>query len=309
MNIVVIDKRRVRAQSLMMQPKALFGIIGLCLLLALVCGLLLGHWWGQQSTRLPTEVTGAWRTALHDYQQDLDRLKQENQREVDALTLRLAQLQAHVLRLDALGERLTQVADLDQGEFDFNRTPALGGPEGWQEQKESAAGADLSSQIDALMHQLENREQQLAVLEDLMRHRTIESDAWLAGRPIKKGWVSSYYGWRSDPFNGRRAWHQGVDLAGKDNALIYSVAAGIVVWSGERYGYGNLVEIDHGNGFVTRYAHNKSHLVKAGDVVKRGQEIAHMGSSGRSTGPHVHFEVWKHGRPVDPITYIHRAIK
>ena len=112
---------------------------------------------------------------------------------------------------------------------------------------------------------------------------------------------------RTDPFNGRREYHKGVDLAGKEGSDIIAVAAGIVTWSGDRYGYGNMVEINHGNGYITRYGHCKEVLVKAGDSVTKGQVIAHMGSTGRSTGPHVHFEVHKNGRVVNPLNYLRAA--
>ncbi len=158
-----------------------------------------------------------------------------------------------------------------------------------------------------LANQIEDREQQLATLDALMAKRKIQREIFIAGRPIKKGWMSSRYGRRTDPFNGRIAWHAGVDFAGKMGSDIVSVAAGVVTWSSKRSGYGQMVEVNHGGGFSTRYAHNSENLVKVGDIVQKGQVIALMGSSGRSTGPHVHFEVYKHGRAVDPASYIHRT--
>jgi len=134
----------------------------------------------------------------------------------------------------------------------------------------------------------------------------LNADTFVAGRPIKKGWMSSRYGKRTDPFTGRLAWHAGVDFAGKMGADIVAVASGVVTWAGPRYGYGRLVEINHGNGYKTRYAHCKELNVAVGDVVRKGDVVALMGSSGRSTGPHVHFEVYKNGRTVDPAAYIHR---
>ncbi|MFG1491177.1 M23 family metallopeptidase, partial [Oceanospirillum sp. HFRX-1_2] len=125
--------------------------------------------------------------------------------------------------------------------------------------------------------------------------------------PIKKGWLSSKYGKRTDPFTGRIAWHEGVDFAGKDGSDVIAVAAGVVTWAGPRYGYGLLVEIDHGDGYTTRYAHNKKALVKPGDIVSKGQVLSLMGSSGRSTGPHVHYEVRHRGRSMDPAKFIYRA--
>ena len=162
-------------------------------------------------------------------------------------------------------------------------------------------------QLNRLADDIEDREQQLGVLEALLVDRKIQNDVFLAGRPVLKGWMSSRFGMRNDPITGRRAWHNGVDFAGKDGADVVTVAAGVVVYAGPRNGYGRMVEVNHGSGFSTRYGHHKDLLVKVGDIVNKGQVVGLMGSSGRSTGPHVHFEVFKNGRVVDPSSYIHRV--
>jgi len=163
---------------------------------------------------------------------------------------------------------------------------------------------DLSSEFDILSEQLVDRELQLEVLENVMMGRKLDSRVHPSGRPVKSGWLSSYFGHRTDPLNGKRAWHRGIDFAGKRGTEIVAVADGVVSWSRERYGYGNLVEITHGNGYVTRYAHNDENTVKLGDTVKQGQTIAYMGSTGRSTGTHLHFEVWHDGQPVNPRKFV-----
>lgn len=239
-------------------------------------------------------------------QQTLADTKQNTEQQLQALTLRMAELQARLVRLDALGERLTSMAKLDKGEFDFSQRPALGGPL-ISDSGSSYSAPGFVDTLDQLAQMVDDRYYQLEILESLMANRKIQDDTFLAGRPIKKGWMSSRFGHRADPFNGRVAMHEGVDFAGKEGSEVISVAAGVVTWSADRYGYGQMVEINHGGGYMTRYAHNKENLVKPGDVVKKGQVLAYMGSSGRSTGPHVHFEVYKHGRPVDPAAYIHRA--
>lgn len=235
---------------------------------------------------------------------DIDVAKQDAQGNINALTLRLAELQSRVIRLDALGLRLTEIAGLDKGEFNFKNVPAQGGPERAVSVLEEAKLSDFFVAFDALSAQLEDRQQQLRVLESLLMNRDLEDDVFPAGFPAEKGWVSSYFGQRTDPFTGRPATHEGIDIAGKEGTKILSVASGVVTWSGERYGYGMLVEINHGNGYVTRYGHNMEHLVQAGDTVKKGQAISLMGSSGRSTGPHVHFEVLRHGSVVNPLSYV-----
>lgn len=234
----------------------------------------------------------------------LDGVRDESENHVRALTIRLAQLQARLVRLDALGERMTDIAKLDAGEFDFSNPPAVGGPE---QPTDLPVQPLFFDQIDQLAARLDDRERQLDILETLLADRKLQSESYLAGRPVRKGWMSSHFGARIDPFSGQRAVHEGVDFAGKENADIVAVASGVVTWSGDRHGYGNMVEVNHGGGYMTRYAHNNKNLVKVGDIVKKGQVIALMGSTGRSTGPHVHFEVYKDGRTVDPAAYVYRS--
>lgn len=265
-----------------------------------------GYIWGAYGVGSVQEAqfVGALRAEMTAQRNDIDVAKQDAQGNINALTLRLAELQSRVIRLDALGLRLTEIAGLDKGEFNFKNAPAQGGPETSASVLEEAKLSDFLSSFDALSKQLEDRQQQLSVLESLLMSRDLEDDVFPAGFPAEKGWVSSYFGQRTDPFTGRPAIHEGIDIAGKKGTKILSVAAGVVTWSGERYGYGLLVEINHGNGYVTRYGHNAGNLVQAGDTVKKGQVISLMGSSGRSTGPHVHFEVLRHGSVVNPLKYV-----
>ncbi len=229
--------------------------------------------------------------------------KIEAQESLNALTLRLAELQSRMIRLDAVGQRLTEMAQLDEGEFDFESPPAQGGPV-IDTVLQGAEIGDFSTSFDVLSQQLADREQQLAVLESLLMNRNLDDEVFPAGFPAEKGWISSFFGKRTDPFTGRPARHEGIDIAGKRGSNILAVAAGVVTWSGDRYGYGSLVEVNHGNGYVTRYAHNSENLVQVGDTVKKGQPIALMGSSGRSTGPHVHFEVLRNNVVVNPLKYV-----
>lgn len=270
----------------------------------------LGSYWAQQpssvnddSDVLTSEAKQAWKQRLAAQKKEVENLKQQSQSQISALTVRMAELQGRLMRIDALGERLTTIAHLDKGEFNFDVEPAVGGPEA---QGESYQAPAFVNAIDNLAAQIDDREQQLETLDTLLAKRKIEADIFVAGLPVAKGWLSSRYGNRTDPFNGKIAWHNGVDFAGKMGSDVVSVAAGVITWSTNRAGYGQLVEVNHGAGFSTRYAHNSVVKVKVGDVVKKGQVIAAMGSSGRSTGPHVHFEVYKNGRAVDPATYVRR---
>jgi murein DD-endopeptidase MepM/ murein hydrolase activator NlpD len=231
---------------------------------------------------------------------DVTRKAEEN---LNALALRLGTLQAHVIRLDALGQRLTTMAKLDKGEFDFDSPPAQGGP------VEADAGTaitvpDFVGSLNDLSVQIEDRSKQLAVLETMLMSRNLQAEVMPTGRPVNRGWLSSFFGIRTDPFTGLRVHHSGVDFAGKLGSDVVTVAAGVVNFAGKRSGYGNLVEINHGNGYMTRYGHNLENLVKVGETVKKGQIISKMGTSGRSTGPHVHFEVIVNGQTVNPRKYI-----
>ena len=219
-------------------------------------------------------------------------------------------------RLEFLGDSLLncvvaqmlfkRFGHLNEGEFDFSSAPAMGGPE-----KIIGVAAykppSYMELLDQLARDIEDREQQLGVLQILMAKQKMDRDKFIAGRPVKKGWMSSRYGSRVDPITGKRAWHEGVDFAGKEGADVIAVAAGVVVFAGEQNGYGRMVEINHGGGYATRYGHHKELSVNAGDIVRRGQVIGLMGSSGRSTGPHVHFEVYKGSKVVDPSKYIYRT--
>lgn len=258
---------------------------------------------------LTRESVENWRSTLYGQQKELTDVRQQAQRQLDALTIKLAELQSRLTRLDALGERLTVMAKLGDGEFDFDEVPAVGGPEEMPVMGQVYSKPSLIDTIDQLSDQIDSREQQLDLLESLIANRSLSDESFLAGLPVRKGWLSSRFGTRTDPFTGKPAWHAGIDMAGKRGSDIIAVAAGVVTWASNRYGYGLLVEINHGNGYVTRYAHSQATKVKVGDIVTRGQTIAEMGSSGRSTGPHVHFEVLRDGKQVDPQRYIYRASK
>jgi murein DD-endopeptidase MepM/ murein hydrolase activator NlpD len=162
------------------------------------------------------------------------------------------------------------------------------------------------SALDNLSVSLQERSRQLGILETLLTTRKFDGERTVAGKPVRIGALASSFGVRRDPFTGRLARHAGLDFTGPLGSDILSVASGVVTWSSYKDGYGRMVEINHGDGFSTRYAHNSQNLVKVGDTVKKGQIIALMGSSGRSTGSHVHFEVLKGGNQVNPLAYIRR---
>lgn len=252
------------------------------------------------------ELTAHWQARLDDQQAELAQVRQNVRQQIDALTLRLGEMQGRLLRLDALGQRFVETGVVASDEFDFSQPAAVGGPEG-SFSGDSFTAPQLTDMIDSLAHLIEDREHQLRMLDIVSSQKKLEHERYVEGRPITWGWLSSKFGYRSDPFTGKRTWHNGVDLAGREGSDIISVAAGVVTFAGDRYGYGNLVEVEHGDGLVTRYAHAKTIKTTVGEVVKKGQVLAAMGSTGRSTGPHVHFEVLQNGKSKNPETYIRRA--
>ena len=214
---------------------------------------------------------------------------------------RLGGLQAEAIRLKALMEKLASMAGLDTVPYRLDREPAQGGVD---EHGSTIAPDEFENHLSELETMFSQQSSQLTMIQDyLITEDSIES-AIPAGKPIKTGWISSYYGYRIDPFNGKKTFHHGLDFAGKSGSDVNTVADGIVSWTGKRSGYGQMVEIEHGNGYVTRYAHNKSLTVKKGERVEKGQQVALMGSTGRSTGPHVHFEVLLDGKTVNPYNFV-----
>jgi murein DD-endopeptidase MepM/ murein hydrolase activator NlpD len=304
MNIIFFSKRQGAARQLNLAHPVALGLVAVAGLGLLGGAFMLGMQLGQgNGTRLARSDTDHWSEVLSDQKRQIADLKQQLQERVDAMAVRLGAMNAHVIRLDALGKRLTEMADIDNREFDFDSDPPSGGPESDGEGV-SAEIPDLTAMIDRLDKRVELRDSQLSALENVILARDLKKQIHPEGRPVTQGFISSYFGEREDPFTGREAYHKGVDFAGSTGADVIAVAAGVVTWAGERSGYGTLVEINHGDGYVTRYAHNERTLVHVGDTVKRGEKIALMGSTGHSTGPHVHFEVLRNGRQVNPLTFV-----
>jgi murein DD-endopeptidase MepM/ murein hydrolase activator NlpD len=235
---------------------------------------------------------------------DIEATRGRLQGNVDALASRVGMMNAHLIRLDALGRRITDLANLDGGEFDFDKPPPAGGPEGGELPAGSAQVPELASVLDALEAQLADRERQLTVLESLMSTRQLGERILPGGLPVLGGWISSHFGFRSDPINGHTAFHNGVDVAAEPGSRVIATGPGVVSFAGFKTGYGNVVEITHPTGYVTLYGHNARNLVRQGDTVDKGQAIAVIGSTGRSTGTHVHFEVERNGRAVNPTPYL-----
>jgi len=292
MNVIFFSRRVGKARHLNLAHPVTLGLVAICGTGLLVSAFLLGLNLGER------RHTGANGRA------EVVALKSQLQDRVDGLALRTGQLNAQLLRLNALGKRLAEMANISSHEFDFDHDPPQGGPEEGDGAGRAVQLTDVGSMLDSLAQRIDLRGAQLGALENVILGRQLSAEIRPTGRPVAEGYISSAFGERMDPFDGEEAFHKGVDFAADAGAAVLAVATGIVTWSGPRAGYGVLVEISHGNGYVTRYAHNSRVLVKVGDTVERGQAIAEVGSTGRSTGPHVHFEVLRNGAQINPAAFV-----
>ena len=304
MNVIIFSKRHGHARQLSLHPLVLGCMILVVLAIvggAFGVGLSLGH--GGGATGLPLGQTSHWSQILAKQREEIADLKQQMEARADAIAIQLGDMKAHVLRLDALGQRLTSMAGIKSSEFNFGQDPPQGGPEtdipGARPEM-----ADVATMLKSLQGQIDLSGSQLSALENVILARQLGQEIHPEGRPVSSGYMSSGFGRRVDPFTGGEEYHEGIDFAAPQGTRIRAVAAGIVTWAGPRGGYGNMVQVDHGNGYATRYGHAYEVLVHVGETVNRGDALALVGDTGRSTGPHVHFEVLKNGHEVDPARFV-----
>mgnify|MGYP000371488515 CR=1 FL=1 len=271
------------------------------LALVMALGVLLGSMFtGKQKD---FEKIADLQSSVEQSQVALDDYKSMVQNDLDSMSLQVGRLMAQSTRLNALGNRLTEVNNISAEEFNLDIAPGIGGAE-LELTGEHNTPQDLYQNLFSLENSFIKQQEQLNILTQLLNQETSNNQATPHTKPLEGGWISSRYGKRIDPFTGQKASHSGMDFSGKYDSEITAAAEGIVVWAGKRGNYGNMVEIDHGNGYTTRYAHAKSLNVDLGQRVSAGDLIAIMGKSGRATSEHLHFEVLKNGRKVNPLPFI-----
>lgn len=230
------------------------------------------------------------------------------EQQLQAVNQRVAEMQAQLLRLDALTQQMAQSARVPVQEFSIDAKGAKGGP---LLEEMSVLGEDnIDVRLQELSSLIAQKEDQIKALDRILSQKKWQNNLnYLANLPVRQGAITSTFGYRTDPFTGRTAFHSGMDFSGPEGEDIYAVAAGMVSFAGQKAGYGNVVEVTHGDGYVTRYAHASRLAAKEGDIVAKDQVIAYMGSTGRSTGTHLHYEVLANGRQIDPMTYVSMALK
>ncbi len=305
MNIILVSSQLAKARSVTLTKVHLLvlAVLGLALFIGAV---LMTQY---AIVRLqPGSISNELRLWLASAQQDEQQKQQAYLREsLDTMAKRLGQMQAQLLRLDTLGTRLAKISGMKPQEFSFDQLPAQGGPYVPVAQQAGVSLDNMNQQLASLSTLLSDRSDKLVALETLLMQNTLSKRLLPSVAPITDGWYSSNFGWRIDPFTGNNAMHEGVDYMVQAGTPIYASAGGVVVYADYHPQYGNMVEIDHGNDIVTRYAHASRLLTKVGVVVRRGQVIAKVGSTGRSTGNHLHFEVRYKGLAQNPVRFLQNA--
>lgn len=304
MNIILVSSRFAKVRSITLNGAHLL----LAVLLAI--GLLLAAVFAVQYSLVrfhPDAMSTEMRAWLANVQAEGQQKQQSYLREgLDTMAARLGQMQAQLLRLDTLGARLAKLSGIKPQEFNFDQPPAQGGPYMPAMQQDVSLDS-MNQQLASLSVLLNDRNDKLMALETLLMQSSLEKKQFPSVPPIMDGWYSSNFGWRIDPFTGKNAMHEGVDFMVPEGTPILASAGGVVVYSDYHPQYGNMIELDHGNDIVTRYAHASRLLVKVGQIVRRGQEIAKVGNTGRSTGNHLHFEVRYKGLAQNPTRFLQSA--
>ena len=307
MNIIIVPRkgRRGGNSSLSHRQAITIGVVGLLILPVFFSVLVFETLKLTQPGYLDGDIIARQQAQLQAQHDVLNSTRRSAETHLNALAQRLGHLQAQVLRLNALGGRLTRMAGLDAKEFDFSTQPALGGPAA-DIKGSNQSPVEFLGSLNTLSTQIEQQTARLTALQSVLIDNQLQAAVTPAGWPVHGGWMSSSFGPRNDPFTGRRSNHHGVDIASPMGSPIMAMGDGVVTYAGPKTGYGNMVEVNHGQGYATRYAHASAVTVKVGDVVSRGDVVAKVGTTGRSTGPHLHFEVLRGRGQVDPVGYLNR---
>lgn len=304
MNIILVSNRLAKTRSISLGGRQIVFLLlllfGLVLSTAIVLQFTLARF-------APDGLGSGVREVLLSGQND-ERQKQQSyvRSSLDTMAAKLGQMQAQVQRLDALGGRLAKLTGMKPQEFMFDQPPAQGGPLVMAPAQEMSADT-LEQQLNLLTQVVGDRSDKLMALETMLMQNQLSRKLLPSIAPINDGWYSSNFGWRIDPFTGKNAMHEGVDYMVEAGTAIHASAGGVVVYSDYHPQYGNMAEIDHGNDIVTRYAHASRLMAKVGQVVRRGDKIAEVGSTGRSTGNHLHFEVRYRGIAQNPVRFLQNA--
>lgn len=307
MNVILVSGKLARAKTFSLGlPQFLLLGLGLALTALMLAATL--HYAAIRfaDVKLPyveSTVLAAQERQYALQQQQHEKAQSYLRENLNAMAVKLGEMQAQLVRLDTVGERLAKLAGFKPQDLMFGERPGRGGAVSTLPSQDLSLG-DFTEQLELLTRQVDDRSDKLGILESLFVVDSAKKKLIPTMRPVEGGWYSSNYGWRIDPFTGQRAFHAGIDVMAEIGTPIYAAAGGVVIFSGRHPQYGKLIEIDHGNGLITRYAHASKRLVNIGDLVVRGVQIGQVGKTGRATGSHLHFEVRRHGRSVNPKRFL-----
>lgn len=304
MNIILISSRLGQAKSLTLTRYHIF--MGLLLLLVIVVffAITLNRFAGEVVDKINHPMLSA---VLQNSESKRNiKIQEHLNKNLDFMAAKVGKMQVQLFRLNELGRRLVDLYGIDPQELSFDQLPGQGGVD--REIHERNLSLDeLNQTLHLVARSLRDRADKLTVLDSLLLGDRIEQEMLPSTMPLETGWFSSDFGMRIDPFTGKKSFHEGVDFPAKPGTPIKAAAGGVVVLSAYQPGYGNMVAIDHGNALVSRYAHASRLLVNVGQVVLKGQKIAEIGSTGRSTGPHLHFEIRHNDIPLNPSRFLKKT--
>lgn len=306
-NIIVLKQSNLGTSSYHLSDSKIRQKIIVAISLSVICILTLGIGAGYAmfNTKINNNIPSFDNIQLlvDQKEDDIQNFKSAVNRDLDSLAQQIGGLYAQSMRINALGERLTEVVKLDENEFNFSIEPGIGGA-GLELTNVENTPEDLFNSLYSIKSSFLHQEQQLVLLNNLLEEKGMDKQIKPSGKPVRKGWISSSFGGRPDPFTGKQSFHSGIDFGGKHGAIIQSVADGVIIWAGKRGSYGKFIEIEHGAGYVTRYAHLSEVSVTVGEKVQKAQAIGIMGKTGRATSEHLHFEVMKKGKKVNPWPFL-----
>ncbi len=304
MNIILVSNRFAKARSVTLTGTHAMIALTMALILFLAAVLTVQYAIVRFQPGAVSDELRGWLASAQAAEQQKEQAYLH--KSLDAMAMRLGQMQAQLQRLDGLGARLAKMTGMKPQEFSFGQAPAQGGPF-IPAMPQAVTFTLMDNQMVELSELLKDRGDKLVALETLLQQDRLDKKMLPSVAPVTTAWYASNFGWRIDPFTGQSAMHEGVDYMVPEGTPIYASAGGVVVYADTHPQYGNMVEIDHGNEVITRYAHASKLLVKVGDVVRRGHEIAKVGSTGRSTGNHLHFEVRYKGSAQNPVRFLQKA--
>lgn len=305
MQIILISDRLAKARSLTLSLPHL--VASLAIGFALIVGLTAGLYWASLRFAADVRIPLIQELVAAAQQAEAERARTFVQQNLNAMAVKLGEMQAQLTRLDALGERLSSLAGIRPQEFRFSETPGLGGAAPSLMPPQNLSLEDFSKQLTTLARHVENRNDMLGVLEAQLFEQAVKKKLLPTKMPVSAPFNASAFGRRVDPFTGQIAMHEGIDFLADAGTPIVAAAGGVVTFAGFHPQYGNMIDIDHGNDLSTRYAHASKLLVKQGDLIQRGRKIAEVGSTGRSTGPHLHFEVRFRGAAQNPAKFLNAS--